>query len=209
MSVLLTVLLGIGASWREDLQTTSSKLVDETSYGRLVMVNTYACPENLSKKTSENIEPGVFIREIRGHFRQLRPAEVKRHGKIKPFIFKDLKTTDYVLLFREQKRNSLQMPYKGPYEVISREEKHFTIKIKEKEVTVSIDRLKSAYVITDTLPEDNNETPYQVVVQVPEQRQYPGEENQVQPPQEAEQPQVVQRSGQSVRFVDHYQAGFG
>ena len=101
------------------------------------------------------------------------------------------------------------MPYEGPYEVISLEEKHFTIIIKEKEVAVSIDRLKSAYVINDTSPEDNNETPHQIVVQKSKQHQFPGEENQVQSPQEAEQPQIVRRSGRRVRFVDRYQVGFG
>ena len=143
-------------------------------------------PGEFIKKTSENLEPGLIARELRGHVRQLRSAEVKRHGEIKPFIFKDLKTTDYVLLLRGPKRNLLQMPYEGPYEVISREEKSFAIKIKEKEVTVSIDRLKPVYVINDTFPEYNNETPYQIVVQVPEQHQYPGEENKVQPPQKAD-----------------------
>ena len=176
-SVFPTVLLGIRAAWREDLKTTSAKLVNG-QHSRL--------PEKFIEKTSENIEPAVFIQKLRSHFRKLRPTEARHHGEIKPFIFKDLKTTDYVLLLRGPKRNLLQMPYEGPYEVISREEKSFAIKIKEKEVTVSIDRLKPVYVINDTFPEYNNETPYQIVVQVPEQHQYPGEENKVQPPQKAD-----------------------
>ena len=61
----------------------------------------------------------------------------------------------------------------GQYEVISREDKHFTIKIEEKEVAVSTDCLKLAYIINDTLPEDNNETLYQIVVQVADQQQHP------------------------------------
>ena len=69
------------------------------------------------------------------------------------------------------------------------------MKIKEKGVAVSIYPLKRADIINDTLPEDNKETPYQVVAQVPEQHQYPGEENQVQLPQEAVQPQLVWQLG--------------
>ena len=50
----------------------------------------------------------VFIRELPSRFHQIRPAEVKRHGDIKPFIFKDLKTTDNVLLLRGQKKVHLK-----------------------------------------------------------------------------------------------------
>ena len=42
-------------------------------------------PGEFIKKTSENLEPGLIARELRGHVRQLRSAEVKRHGEIKPF----------------------------------------------------------------------------------------------------------------------------
>ena len=76
-----------------------------------------------------------------------------------------LKTTDYVLLLRGPKRNSLQMPYNG---TISREEKHFTIKMTEKEVIVSIDRLNPVYVIKDILPEDNDKTHYRIELQIPD-----------------------------------------
>ena len=117
-------------------------------------------PGEFIEKTSENIEPAVFIRELQGHFRQLRPAEVKRHGEIKSLIFKDLKTTDYVLLFCGPKRNSLHMPYEGPYKVtVEVVEVQLIYLSKTKFQTVSIDLLKPAYVINDILPEDNNETP--------------------------------------------------
>jgi len=44
---------------------------------------------------------------------------------------------------------ALQPPYEGPYEVISRGEKIFRIKIRGKTVTVTIDRLKPAYTLED------------------------------------------------------------
>ena len=172
-------------------------------------VQNLGLPEKFIEKKTENVGPAGFIWELRGLFRQHRPAEIKRHGEIKPFILKDLKITAYILLLYGPERNSIQMPYDGPYEVVSREQIYYTIKIKEKEVAVSIDQLKPAYVINDTLPKDNNETSYRIEVQVSEQNQHPGWKNQVQPSQEAEQPRQVRRSGQSVRFVNRYQAGFG
>lgn len=45
----------------------------------------------------------------------------------------------------------LQPPYNGPYPVISRTDKVFVVRINGKNVTVSIDRLKPAYIITDII----------------------------------------------------------
>ncbi|EFN67616.1 hypothetical protein EAG_00467, partial [Camponotus floridanus] len=44
-------------------------------------------------------------------------------------------------------KSILQPPYNGPYEVISRTAKTFVVRIQGKDVTVSIDRLKPAYIL--------------------------------------------------------------
>ena len=44
-------------------------------------------------------------------------------------------------------RGSLQQAYTGPHEVILRKDKYFIIKVKGKDVTVSVDRLKPAYIL--------------------------------------------------------------
>ena len=58
-SVLPRVLFEIRAAWREDLKTTSAQLV----YGQHLRL-----PGEFIEKTSENIEPAVFIRHLRFHF---------------------------------------------------------------------------------------------------------------------------------------------
>ncbi|GFY71720.1 transposon Tf2-9 polyprotein [Trichonephila inaurata madagascariensis] len=45
---------------------------------------------------------------------------------------------------------SLTALYQGPFEVLSRTDKHFTIKINDKTSTISIDRLKPAFLLIDT-----------------------------------------------------------
>lgn len=47
-------------------------------------------------------------------------------------------------------RASLQPAYTGPHKVLDRGDKIFKIVVKGKPVTVSIDRLKPAYILTDT-----------------------------------------------------------
>jgi hypothetical protein len=48
-------------------------------------------------------------------------------------------------------RGPLQPPYDGPYKVIQRNEKYFTITVNNKNVTVSIDRIKPAFMVSENI----------------------------------------------------------
>ena len=63
------------------------------------------------------------------------------------FIFKDVTTASHVFLRHGALRGALQAPYVGPYRVLHRGEKTYTIDVQGSEKTVSIDRLKPAYVL--------------------------------------------------------------
>lgn len=66
--------------------------------------------------------------------------------KNKPyFVNPDLFRTSHVFIKHNAISPTLQQPYDGPYKVIKRYEKFFKILIKDKLDTVSIDRLKPAY----------------------------------------------------------------
>ncbi|GFY47007.1 hypothetical protein TNIN_49421 [Trichonephila inaurata madagascariensis] len=54
---------------------------------------------------------------------------------------------------------SLAAPYQGPFEVLSRTDKHFTIKINDRTSTIGIDRLKPAFLLNDT---DSTNEPFPV-----------------------------------------------
>ncbi|GFS94651.1 hypothetical protein NPIL_509261 [Nephila pilipes] len=41
--------------------------------------------------------------------------------------------------------------YQGPFEVLKRTDKHFTIKRNDRTTTISIDRLKSSFLLNDTI----------------------------------------------------------
>ncbi|GFY37977.1 retrovirus-related Pol polyprotein from transposon 412 [Trichonephila inaurata madagascariensis] len=58
---------------------------------------------------------------------------------------KDLATCSHVFLRTDSLRKGLQPPYEGPYKVVNGTEKVFRILRHEKEVSVSIDRLKPDY----------------------------------------------------------------
>ena len=89
------------------------------------------------------------MRELRQHIRNLLPSEALRHNNGKIFVFKDLATTDQVWIRRDSPKQLLQQPYDGPYGVMSRKDRTFVIHVNGRNVTVSIDRVKPAYLMKE------------------------------------------------------------
>lgn len=191
--VLPTVLMGIRAAWKEDMQATSAELV----YGE-----TLRLPEQFLNRVSEK-EVGVsnFVKELRRHFEKVQPTEATQHGKQHPFVFKELKTTEQVFVRHEGPRAQLQMPYDGPFPVIRRGEKTFVVHVHGKDQMISIDRLKPAYIITEYQP--NKTGPMEMTSDANNERESPRQTEETQPAGERTQT----RSGRKVRFPDRYQAG--
>ncbi|XP_070172275.1 uncharacterized protein [Polyergus mexicanus] len=137
--VLPTILLGIRAAWKEDLQATLAEL------------------EQQGQETEQQAD--TIVEKLRKTMQQLRPV-IKRHGQKAVFIFKDMATTPQVFVRHDAPTGALQQPYDGPYEVLQRNEK--TYKINGKPI-ISIDRLKPAYVLegetTPTTPRTEQEQP--------------------------------------------------
>ena len=67
------------------------------------------------------------------------------HSHTRPYLPHSLSSSSHVLVRHDAVRNSLQQPYDGPYKVIKRSVKYYTLLINDKQVNVSIDRLKPAF----------------------------------------------------------------
>ncbi|KAF7267437.1 hypothetical protein GWI33_019328 [Rhynchophorus ferrugineus] len=147
-----------------------------------------------AKEIDNSVE---FVRNLRRQFELLRPVEGTRHGDSKIFVFKDLARATHVFVRHDSPKTPLQMPYDGPYKVISLSGKVFILLMRGKQVPVSIDRLKPAYRINDNLrPRESDLDDDRIVVVVTQQNPNPPF-----PPQ-------LRRSARRVRFPDWYQAGF-
>ena len=71
-----------------------------------------------------------------------------------------LSTATHIFIRHDAVRKPLQPPYDGPYPVIKRTDKHFTVNINGRTDTVSIDRLKPAHLDTDNMqPTTQTATP--------------------------------------------------
>ncbi|GBM83302.1 hypothetical protein AVEN_261140-1 [Araneus ventricosus] len=135
------VLLGIRSSFKPYLATTSAELV----YG-----TTLKLPGEFSSYTP--MKTSSFLQIYRHHVRSFRPVPTRHHCSGAFFVSDDLIKASHIFLRIDRVRKSLEPPYAGPYKVLSRTEKVFTVEINGKPTTVSIDRLKAAHLFLDDFP---------------------------------------------------------
>ncbi|XP_015913674.2 uncharacterized protein [Parasteatoda tepidariorum] len=135
--VLPTVLLGLRSTFREEFQTTPSKLV----YGSNIRL-----PSDFLHETQASTDISTFAGQLTKYFSQVRPAPPSRHGKSPIFVTKDLNTTSHVFVRTDAVRPPLQPPYEGPFKVLSRSKDYYTLSIKEKSRNISINRLKPCFI---------------------------------------------------------------
>lgn len=172
------VLLGIRSSFKEDLQSSSAELV----YGEPLRLPGEFFGHKVDKCTTDITD---FTARIRSFANNLQPVPTSHHSKEKIFIYKDLSSCSHVFLRDDALRGALQPAYTGPYEVIERGAKVFKIKVRGKSATVSVDRLKPAYLLNDTHDTPTPNRP------VPE-------------PPPSIPPVKTTRSGRRVHFPDYY-----
>ena len=138
---LPAILLGIRAAYREDLHASAAELV----YGETIRLP----GEFFAESKGNNAEPiAEMVRQLREAFKRIRPTEGTRHGNRKSFIFKDLKTASHVFVRVDHAKSPLESV--RCFAVVSRTQKTYVVKLRGKDTHVSIDRLKPAYVLSDT-----------------------------------------------------------
>jgi len=59
---------------------------------------------------------------------------------------------------REGPKAILQSPYDGPFSVVKRDDKNLIIRVYGKEITVSIDRVKPAHLLAESLTDADERT---------------------------------------------------
>ncbi len=89
-------------------------------------------------------DPSSYAQRLSFNMSQLRPVQTRLSNK-PVFVPNDLRSCSHVFLRHNAVRRPLQPVYDRQFRVVHRGEKAFTITKGEKEDTVSIDRLKPAY----------------------------------------------------------------
>lgn len=138
---LPTILLGLRSVYKEDLGASPAELV----YGTTLRIPGEFFTENKSNKTESET-----VIELRNAMEKLRPTKTAWHGRQKIFIPNEMQTTTHVFVRNDSVRRSLSHPYDGPFEVIERSPKYFKIRMRQRGVNISIDRLKPAFTANET-----------------------------------------------------------
>ncbi|XP_050598596.1 uncharacterized protein LOC126926338 [Bombus affinis] len=99
-----------------------------------------------------------FANRLKERIEKIKPHPITRHGEKKTFGFRELETSPYVFVRHDASGGPLQPPYDGPYQVIQRGTNTITVKINSKNIIVSIDRLKPAFIVSDDIEQQQLET---------------------------------------------------
>lgn len=145
VSELPTVLLGLRAVVKEDLDATVSELV----YGETIRL-----PGEFFEDCSIQKPASEFVRDLRRHFETMRPTNTHHHNKpTTTFLPAHLNKCSHAFVRYDAVRASMQKPYDGPFRVISRNANNYVLLIKGKQIAININRLKPAFgVAGDDVP---------------------------------------------------------
>jgi len=95
-------------------------------------------------------ETALCIQQLCRRLDPLRPTLATRHSSPATFIHRGLKDSHHVILCHDAIRCTFDPPYSGPHKVIVHTDKTFKIIVRGRQVTLSADRVKSAYIMEGT-----------------------------------------------------------
>ncbi|GBN41135.1 hypothetical protein AVEN_223292-1 [Araneus ventricosus] len=136
------ILLGIRRAVKEDLQSSCSELVYGTTL-RLPcdMIDVLDIPPC-------DIE---FITDLRHRMQQLNPVATSAHCTDRFYIHPSLKSSSHIFLRVDRVQPPLRQPYTGHHKVLCRTDKTITVDINCRKTTVSLDRVKPAHLLPETV----------------------------------------------------------
>lgn len=135
------VMLSLRVAYREDMSCSPAEVVFGTSL-RL--------PIDLirGRDSSQPLNLRSYVDNLREVMQKILPPVSRSLPNEKDKTLKNLDTCPYVFVRNETKRG-LQANYRGPFRVLNRNEKYFTVQLDKCVDTVSIDRLKPAFRLED------------------------------------------------------------
>ena len=94
--------------------------------------------------------PASYLQKLKSAIETLRAVPTRPPSRPHPYVSEALSSASHVFVRHDAVKTPLQQPYDGPYKVFKRESKYFTLDIKGRQDTVSIDRLKPAHLDCQT-----------------------------------------------------------
>lgn len=144
------VLLGLRTMIREESKHSAADLV----YGQPLRLpgDFFSPPATLPLESD-------LASDLRRQFQDLRPVPPRDAPTRRSFISSDLQQATHVFLRVDAVRQPLTPPYEGPYEVLDKTDKTFTLSIRGQAKVVSIDRVKSCHMPATVQPQPSSPSP--------------------------------------------------
>ena len=139
---LPVVLLGIRASLKEGLSCTSAELV----YG-----TTLRLPRDFFSNPVVE-DPSSFVSRLHHSVQRQQFIPTQWHGSPSTYLPPDLHTASHVYVWCDAYKPPLTHPYDGPFRVLRRSDKLFTLEVNGKTREFTVDRLKPPKLDTDQAP---------------------------------------------------------
>lgn len=138
---LPTVLYGLRVTPRSDTGVSAAEL----AFGKTLRLPSDFYTEHVTSGSDDS----ELVTNIRRNISNLRPKPISQRSSKQIFVHKDLDSCSHVFIRVDLVKKSLQPPYNGPFRVITRSEKSFLVQMNDREVRVSVDRLKPAFLLND------------------------------------------------------------
>ncbi|KAK3877484.1 hypothetical protein Pcinc_017810 [Petrolisthes cinctipes] len=151
------------AAVKEDLQCSPAELV----YGESLRLPGEFCGDLVKDSI---VGENEFLDTLRSTVSKFLASPPRTPDNQRCFVPSALGSAEYVWVHHDGHRRPLQRPYNGPFKVISKSSKYFTIQGPRREETVTIDRLKPAIVPSTTNdggPVGSSQTPGEIYISVP------------------------------------------
>ena len=133
-------MLGIRTAPKKDLSASSAELVDGaplTVPGEFI-----GAPQ----------DPGCtrsHLQQLRDRVKTLAPVQTQMHGSQSHNVPRDILQSKFLFIRKDSHKNPLQIPYDGPYRVLSRGQKTFLVELGGRPELISLDHLKAVYTDSD------------------------------------------------------------
>ncbi|XP_064462625.1 uncharacterized protein LOC135373336 [Ornithodoros turicata] len=136
--VVPLVLLGLRAAVKPDLGCSVVELVYGTT---LRLPGELLCPPPVDPPSSAS----DYVSRLRQVMGSLRPYASRPPRSASSYQHPDLTTCTHVFIHCDAVRKPLQPPYTGPFRVLERADRHFTLDINGRSDAVTMERLKPAF----------------------------------------------------------------
>ena len=144
-------------------------------------------------------DPASYASQLKATMQALRAPPVRGNQPHKIFYSKALDSCTHVFVRHDATRTPLQAVYDGPFRVLDRKGKYFTLVLNGRTDTVSVDRLKPAFM---------DSSPSQATGTTQPRTSTPPLPNLQPTPAITQPPSRTTRSGRRVHWLDHLNLSF-